>query len=98
MPDLFRRVRGKPDTKAERLDVDRAAMLALPPESFEARRVEQRGANSLCLVSFDRNDYSVPTAVRPPRRHRPRWDRTGPLHSSAQTSSPPIRVAGEENR
>jgi hypothetical protein len=37
-------------------------MLALAPESFEARRVEQRGANSLSLVRFDRNDYSVPTA------------------------------------
>src|ERR1019366_6401507 len=33
-----------------------------PLESFEARRVEQRGANSLSLVRFDRNDYSVPTA------------------------------------
>jgi hypothetical protein len=60
--DLFRRVRGKPETKAERLVIDQAAMLALPAESFEARRVEQRGANSLSLVRFDRNDYSVPTA------------------------------------
>ena len=59
--DLFRRVRGKPETKAERLVVDQAAMLALPPESFEVRRVEQRAANSLSLVRFDRNDYSVPT-------------------------------------
>ncbi len=60
--DLFRRVRGKPETKAERLVIDQAAMLALPSEFFEARRVEQRGANSLSLVRFDRNDYSVPTA------------------------------------
>ena len=60
--DLFRRVRGKPETKAERLVIDQAAMLALPAESFEARRVEQSGANSLSLVRFDRNDYSVPTA------------------------------------
>ena len=60
--DLFRRVRGKADTKAERLEDDRAALLALPAESFEARRVEHRGANSLSLVRFDRNDYSVPTA------------------------------------
>jgi transposase len=50
--DLFRRVRGKPETKAERLVIDQAAMLALPAESFEARRVEQRGANSLSLVRF----------------------------------------------
>jgi transposase len=59
--DLFRRVRGKPQTKAERLEVDLAAMLALPDVDFEARRVEQRASNSLSLVRFDRNDYSVPT-------------------------------------
>jgi transposase len=60
--DLFRRVRGKVGTKAQRLEDDRAAMLALPNEAFEPRRVEQRHANSLSLVRFDRNDYSVPTA------------------------------------
>ncbi len=60
--DLDRRVRGKGTTKRERLAEDRAAMLALPAEAFEARRVEQRRANSLSLVRFDRNDYSVPTA------------------------------------
>ena len=60
--DLFRRVRGKVGTKAERLVDDRAAMLALPSESFEPRRVAQGHANSLSLVRFDRNDYSVPTA------------------------------------
>ncbi len=60
--DLFRRVRGKVGTKAERLAEDRAAMLALPAEAFEPRRVAQASANSLSLVRFDRNDYSVPTA------------------------------------
>jgi hypothetical protein len=59
--DLFRRVRGKVDTKAERLVVDVSAMLALPTVSFEARRVVLSRANSLSLVRFDRNDYSVPT-------------------------------------
>jgi len=59
--DLFRRVRGKPETKAERLAVDQATMLALPTEAFEPRRVAQSAANSLSLVRFDRNDYSVPT-------------------------------------
>ena len=49
-------------TKAERLVDDRAAMLALPTEAFEPRRVVQGHANSLSLVRFDRNDYSVPTA------------------------------------
>jgi hypothetical protein len=37
-------------------------MLALPAETFEPRRVAQGHANSLSLVRFDRNDYSVPTA------------------------------------
>src|SRR5271163_4348117 len=60
--DLFRRVRGKVGTKAERLVEDRAAMVALPTETFEPRRVVQGHANSLSLVRFDRNDYSVPTA------------------------------------
>ena len=62
LADLSRRCRGKPETKAERLLVDREAMLLVPSRSFEARRVEQRRANSLSLVRFDRNDYSVPTA------------------------------------
>ena len=60
--DLFRRVRGKVGTKAERLEDDRAAMVALPAEAFEPRRVAQGHANSLSLVRFDRNDYSVPTS------------------------------------
>ncbi len=60
--DLFRRVRGKAEDKAVRLVDDVAAMLALPTVGFEVRRVEQATANSLSLVRFDRNDYSVPTA------------------------------------
>ena len=62
MADLQRRLRGKRQTKAELLADDRAAMLPLPENTFEPRRVEQRRANSLSLVRFDRNDYSVPTA------------------------------------
>ena len=60
--DMDRSVRGKPEGKARRLEVDRAAMLAIPDEGFDPRRVEHAGANSLSLVRFDRNDYSVPTA------------------------------------
>jgi transposase len=60
--DLTRRVRGKGQTKAELLEIDRAALLALPSVTFEARRVVAAKANSLSLVRFDRNDYSVPTA------------------------------------
>src|SRR6266571_5370570 len=60
--DLDRRVRGKALSKAELLEVDRAAMLRIPAPAFEARRVVHTRANSLSLVRFDRNDYSVPTA------------------------------------
>ena len=59
--ELQRKLRGKEGTKAERLEEDRQAMLPLPPQPFEARRVEPCQANSLSLVRFDRNDYSVPT-------------------------------------
>jgi transposase len=59
--ELKRKVRGKEGTKAERLEEDRRAMLPLPSRPFEARRVEMCRANSLSLVRFDRNDYSVPT-------------------------------------
>jgi len=62
LADLARRVRGKAQTKAERLEIDRAALLPLPSVAFEPRRVAQASANSLSLVRFDRNDYSVPTA------------------------------------
>ena len=55
-------MRGKTETKAILLEVDRSAMLALPASAFEARRVVPGRANSLSLVRFDRNDYSVPTA------------------------------------
>ena len=76
--DLFRRVRGKPETKAERLEDDIAAMLGLPADSFEVRRVEQATVNSLSLVRFDRNDYSVPTAFAHHDVDLPRRDRRGP--------------------
>jgi transposase len=59
--DLQRQLRGKKGTKAELLQEDRQAMLPLPSRPFESRRVEACQANSLSLVRFDRNDYSVPT-------------------------------------
>jgi len=58
--DMERSVRGKPEGKAERLEVDRAAMLSLPAES-STHAGSPASANSLSLVRFDRNDYSVPT-------------------------------------
>ncbi len=60
--DLDRRVRGKPAFKVELLAEDQAAMLAFPSVSFEPRRVVHASVNSLSLVRFDRNDYSVPTS------------------------------------
>jgi hypothetical protein len=55
-------LRGKPVTKAGLLAEEHAAMLPLPAEAFLAARVEQPTADSLSLVRFDTNDYSVPTA------------------------------------
>jgi len=62
LKDLERKLRGTAGTKRELLVKDRFAMFPLPSTSFEARRTETRTANSLSLVRFDRNDYSVPTA------------------------------------
>jgi transposase len=59
--DLQRTLRGKPGPKQELLLEDRAAMLALPSEEFEARRVESAIVDSLSLAHFDTNTYSVPT-------------------------------------
>ena len=55
-------LRAHSETKRERLETDRAAMLAFPKTAFESRKVSYATANSLSLVRFDRNDYSVPTA------------------------------------
>ena len=59
--DLQRSLRGKAGSKAELLAEERNHLLALPAECFETRRVRTARANSLSLVRFDRNDYSVPT-------------------------------------
>jgi len=60
--DLQRRLRGKMGTKAERLKEDQASFLPLPPVPFDACRKEPTRANSLSLVRFDDNDYSVPVS------------------------------------
>jgi hypothetical protein len=59
--DMERMLRGKTATKAQLLIGDQGQFLPLPREAFEARRVQTATANSLSLVRFDRNDYSVPT-------------------------------------
>lgn len=58
--DLAERTRGKPVPKCELLQEDRQAFLPLPKQSFEARRVVDRSADSQSLVRFDDNEYSVP--------------------------------------
>jgi transposase len=58
--DLAHRTWGKPGTKEELLVEDRAALLPLPKQPFEARRMDQAAADSQSLVRFDTNSYSVP--------------------------------------
>jgi transposase len=60
--DLKRRLRGKAGTKAETLKEDQAAFLPLPTVPFDACRKQPTRANSLSLVRFDDNDYSVPVS------------------------------------
>jgi transposase len=60
--DMKRRLRGKTGTKAEMLKEDQAAFLPLPAGAFDACRTQPTRANSLSLVRFDDNDYSVPVA------------------------------------
>jgi len=60
--DLAERPRGKPSPKGDLIREDRAASLSLPKQSFEARRVEARTADSQSLVRFDDNEYSVPVS------------------------------------
>ena len=59
--DLVQRLWGKPASKAELLNEERSVLLPLPGESFVAARVEPRCVDSLSLVSFDANQYSIPT-------------------------------------
>jgi len=58
--DQARSVRGKGSVAAG-LAEDRTAMLPLPARPFDARRVTVAAADSLSLVRFDTNSYSVPT-------------------------------------
>jgi transposase len=58
--DLRRRVRGEAAIKQALLEADRAAFLPLPAAPFDACRKRSTAANSLSLVRYDDNDYSVP--------------------------------------
>ena len=58
--DLERRVRGNAATKGVLLGEDRAAFVPLPAAPFDACVKRSTAADSLSLVRFDDNDYSVP--------------------------------------
>jgi hypothetical protein len=58
--DRQRRVRGSAATKEVLLDEDRAAFIPLPAAPFDACVKRSTTADSLSLVRFDDNDYSVP--------------------------------------
>jgi transposase len=59
--DLLRQLRGKAAPKGELLAQERMAFLTIPDQEFEARRIRNAKANSLSLIRFENNDYSVPT-------------------------------------
>jgi transposase len=60
--DLLRTLRGKPAAKHVLLNEERSQFLrSIPQEEFSSYRVEPTKADSLSLVRFDRNSYSVPT-------------------------------------
>jgi transposase len=67
LEDLTRTLRGKSSSKSRLLEDDQQCFLPYPVQEFEVRRIVQTHANSLALVRFDRNDYSVPTS----QAHRP---------------------------
>lgn len=60
--DLLRQLRGKTAPKGELLAQEQTALVVIPSQEFEARRIQPGKANSLSLVRFEDNDYSVPTA------------------------------------
>ena len=63
--DRERRLRGQDGTKAELLKADQGAFLPLPAAPFVACRQVSTTVNSLSLVRFDCNDYSVPVPWAP---------------------------------
>ena len=60
--DLDRTLRGKPAPKRELLEEERIRFFhPLPQQAFESHRIQATRSNSLSMVRFDKNDYSVPT-------------------------------------
>ena len=64
-----RRLRRHRETIAERFERDHAAMLPLPAAAYEACEKISTRVNSLALVRYRANDYSVPTQYG----HREVW-------------------------
>ena len=64
-----RRLRGHSETIGERFERDRSAMLPLPAAPYEACEKISGRVNSLSLVRYRANDYSVPTQYG----HRQVW-------------------------
>src|SRR5208337_3728048 len=64
-----RRLRGHSETIGERFERDRAAMLPLPVAPYDACEKVATRVNSLSLVRYRGNDYSVPTQFG----HRQVW-------------------------
>src|SRR6266498_1897306 len=64
-----RRLRGHHETIGERFERDRAAMLPLPVSPYDACEKISARVNSLSLVRYRANDYSVPTQYG----HRQVW-------------------------
>ena len=58
--DLSRQLRGHGAVKSELLNDERGKFLPLPAVPFDACRKQTTRVNSLSLVRFDQNDYSVP--------------------------------------
>jgi transposase len=74
--DLQRRLRGQTGVKAELLKDDQAAFIPLPIAPFDACRKHAARANSLSLVRFHNNDYSVPVdCAHHPVTVKGYWDR-----------------------
>jgi hypothetical protein len=59
---LSDRLRGHAETIGERLTRDREAFLSLPKAPYDACEKRAARVNSLSLVRYRGNDYSVPTA------------------------------------
>lgn len=59
--DLEQTARKQSVPKVTRLMDDQRAFLPIPAQDFESRRLVPGQADSLSLVTFDRNQYSVPT-------------------------------------